>query len=120
MSESKGYLTTHVLDTANGCPGKGISLSLYRIDDGHQLLTQRVTNDDGRCDSPILQGVDFRVGKYELIFNVAEYFKTCGNQLPEPAFLDDIVLRFAIADVNDHYHVPLLVSPYSYSTYKGS
>ncbi len=120
QSSAQGYLTTHVLDTANGCPGVGIPVSLYRIGESRELLAETVTNDDGRCDQPILNKDAFSVGKYELVFSIAQYFKGKGAQLAEPAFLDDVVLRFAIAEIDQHYHVPLLVSPYSYSTYRGS
>lgn len=117
---SEGYLTTHVLDTANGCPGAGISVSLYRLEPERKLLVATSTNDDGRCDQPLLANADFIKGKYELVFEVAEYFANRGSALADPAFLDDIVLRFAINAENQHYHVPLLVSPWSYSTYRGS
>ncbi len=116
----QGYLTTHVLDTANGCPGEGIPVALYRLGESRELLVETVTNNDGRCDQPILNKDDFAIGKYELVFSIADYFKGKGANLPEPAFLDDVVLRFAIAEIDQHYHVPLLVSPYSYSTYRGS
>jgi len=117
-----GYLTTHVLDTAAGCPGEGIALSLYRVESGGvlSLITEAVTNDDGRVDSPILGTDDFAVGTYELHFSAGDYFRRSGTQLAEPAFLDEVVIRFGIADPDAHYHVPLLISPYSYSTYRGS
>lgn len=116
-----GYLTTHVLDSAHGCPGSNIPVALYRISDGDREqihITQ--TNDDGRCDQPVLEGEDFKVGVYELIFSVGGYYRHRGIELPEPAFLEDVVIRFGIADEDEHYHVPLLISPYSYSTYRGS
>ncbi|SIS70468.1 hydroxyisourate hydrolase [Neptunomonas antarctica] len=115
-----GYLTTHVLDTAHGCPGNDISVSLYRIGQERELITQVKTNADGRCDKPVLEGDNFRKGVYELVFNVAAYYQKRGVQMPEPAFLGEVVLRFGIADEGEHYHVPLLISPYSYSTYRGS
>ncbi len=117
-----GYLTTHVLDSAHGCPGKGISVSLYQIgsDQSRELITQAVTNDDGRCDQSVLSGDRFKKGVYELVFSVGDYFRRRGLALPEPAFLEEVVLRFGIADEDEHYHVPLLVSPYGYSTYRGS
>ncbi len=115
-----GYLTTHVLDTASGRPGNEIAVDLYRIDGERRLIAQAVTNNDGRCDSPILSGESFVAGVYELVFAAGEYFRKQGVELPEPAFLDEVVLRFGIADESEHYHVPLLVSPYSYSTYRGS
>ncbi|MCF8466372.1 MAG: hydroxyisourate hydrolase [Sneathiella sp.] len=116
-----GKLTTHVLDTAAGIPGKGIRIDLYQLSDGRRaLIDTRVTNADGRCDAPILEGQNFKRGKYELVFHMGSYFDTTGIELQEPKFLDDIVLRFGISDADEHYHVPLLVSPYSYSTYRGS
>ena len=116
-----GKLTTHVLDTANGCPAAGIKISLYRIDDGHHtLIKETVTNDDGRCDAPILNDEEISVANWELVFETANYFRTKGNALAEPAFLDVVPIRFAIADTEAHYHVPLLVSPWSYATYRGS
>jgi 5-hydroxyisourate hydrolase len=116
-----GKLTTHVLDTAHGRPGAGIRVELWRIDsDTRQSLVSTVTNSDGRCDAPLLEGGAFATGRYELVFQTAQYFRDAGAVLPEPAFVDDVVLRFGIADSNAHYHVPLLVSPWSYSTYRGS
>lgn len=117
-----GYLTTHVLDSAHGCPGENIPVSLYRIgsDQSRELINQTVTNDDGRCDQPVLAAEDFQKGVYELVFSVGDYYRGRGVELPEPAFLDEVVLRFGIADEEEHYHVPLLISPYSYSTYRGS
>lgn len=116
-----GYLTTHVLDTAAGCPGEGITLTLYRVDAGNlSVITQAVTNNDGRVDAPILSGDDFATGTYELHFSAGDYFRRSGKELSEPAFLDEVVIRFGIADPDAHYHVPLLISPYSYSTYRGS
>jgi len=114
-----GFLTTHVLDTANGCPAIGVAIQLYRLPERH-LLADVITNSDGRVDSPILHENDFKQGRYELVFHTQRYFSSKGNQLPEPAFLDDVVIRFGIADADDHYHVPLLVSPWSFSTYRGS
>jgi 5-hydroxyisourate hydrolase len=114
-----GRLTTHVLDTANGVPGSGIRISLYALEGGRKLLTTTVTNDDGRTDSPLLAEDAFRAGPYELEFSVGEYFAASGNRLADPPFLDDVVIRVSLAD-DGHYHVPLLVSPWSYSTYRGS
>ncbi|MDJ0833554.1 MAG: hydroxyisourate hydrolase [Gammaproteobacteria bacterium] len=114
-------LTTHVLDTANGCPAAGVSVKLFRIDsEDRQLLLQTVTNADGRTDQPLLAGDALQSGHYELVFEVADYFAGQGEQLDDPPFLDQVVLRFAIAHPAQHYHVPLLVSPWSYSTYRGS
>ncbi len=114
-------LTTHVLDTANGCPATGVSVSLFRLEnDNRQHLLQTVTNVDGRTDQPLLAAEAFTQGRYELVFEVAKYFAKQGHPLDDPPFLDQIVLRFAIAHTDQHYHVPLLVSPWSYSTYRGS
>ena len=116
-----GKLTTHVLDTAAGKPGMGIRIDLFRVTDSDRgLIDSRLTNSDGRCDSPLLEGENFKRGQYELLFHMGAYFEKSGVTLPEPKFLDEVVLRFGIADVETHYHVPLLVSPYSYSTYRGS
>lgn len=113
-------LTTHILDTAHGRPAKGIHLRLYRLGAREELVAKAITNDDGRCDAPILQGESMQPGTYRLEFDVAEYFKAQGVKLPEMPFLDTVLIRFGIADPNAHYHVPLLVSPYGYSTYRGS
>jgi len=114
-----GRLTTHVLDTANGVHGSGIKISLFSLEGGRNLLTTAVTNDDGRTDSPLLDEGAFKAGPYELEFAVGEYFASAGNELADPPFLDDVVIRVSLAD-DGHYHVPLLVSPWSYSTYRGS
>lgn len=116
-----GRLTTHVLDAAHGCPGSGIKVTLFRVED--QQLTAvatRETNADGRCDQPLLEGDDYRSGVYQLHFQAGDYYRRRGVTLGEPAFLDEVVLRFGIDAAQDHYHVPLLISPYSYSTYRGS
>lgn len=116
-----GQLTTHVLDTANGVPGAEIKIELYQVEETSVKWVKTVfTNADGRTDSPILDNSDFRQGKYQLVFHTAEYFTQSGAELPEIPFLDDIVIRFGISDPTTHYHVPLLVSPYSFSTYRGS
>lgn len=116
-----GRLTTHVLDTAHGKPGAGIPLELFRIvGEERRQLKSTSTNADGRCDQPLLEADDFLAGEYELIFQVADYFRRHNVPLAEPPFLDKIVIRFAVADPAQHYHVPLLVSPWSYSTYRGS
>lgn len=112
-----GFLTTHVLDTASGLPAAGMTVDLYRFDgDVRVHVVTMVTNDDGRTDSPILPVADFAVGRYELLFQAGAYF----GRAEEPAFLDDIPIRFGINDSTSHYHVPLLVSPFSFSTYRGS
>jgi 5-hydroxyisourate hydrolase len=116
-----GKLTTHVLDTAHGRPGAGIALQLFHCDDsGRRELGRFVTNADGRCDGPLLADDAFAVGSYELEFAVGDYFAALGVVLPSPRFLDRVTLRFGISDAAAHYHVPLLVSPYGYSTYRGS
>ncbi|MBL4906091.1 MAG: hydroxyisourate hydrolase [Sneathiella sp.] len=116
-----GKLTTHILDTASGKPGANIQIQLYFLnDDSWEMVLETVSNDDGRCDSPLLEGDALKVGKYELVFHAGDYFENQGIDLPETKFLDEVVLRFGIPDANEHYHVPLLVSPYSYSTYRGS
>ena len=116
-----GKLTTHVLDTAHGRPAAGIRLELFSTD-GEQLtlLKAVICNADGRCDEPLLENAAMTSGKFVLRFHVAEYFRTSGVELPEPAFLDVVNLDFGISDEDQHYHVPLLVSPWSYSTYRGS
>ena len=116
-----GRLTTHVLDTANGVPGSEIQVDLFRIEgEESQFIKSVMTNFDGRTDSPILEGDDFVAGKYQLIFHVAPYFERKGVELDQVPFLDDIVIRFGLNDEDAHYHVPLLASPYSFSTYRGS
>lgn len=116
-----GRLTTHVLDAAHGCPGSAISVRLYRVQ-GEQLelVATALTNDDGRCDTPLLQGDDYQTGVYQLQFGAGEYYRARGVATPDQAFLDVVVLRFGIDATQEHYHVPLLISPYSYSTYRGS
>lgn len=116
-----GKLTTHVLDTANGCPAAGMGVRLYRFDaEGPKWLRSLHLNVDGRADGPVLEGDTFTAGRYRLVFEVAAYFRARGDKLPEPAFLDEVPLDFGIADADSHYHVPLLASPWSYSTYRGS
>ncbi len=115
-----GRLTTHVLDTAGGCPASGIAIALYRVKPEPELVARGTTNADGRLDSPILEGDVFEPGVYELIFHAGDYFRQSQADLPEPPFVDEVVLRFGIANADQHYHVPLLVSPWSYSTYRGS
>ncbi|WP_019142855.1 hydroxyisourate hydrolase [Noviherbaspirillum massiliense] len=114
-------LTTHVLDTAHGKPGSGIQVFLYKIvDNQRKLLLSTTTNQDGRCDHPLLEGEAFQAGVYELDFHVGNYFERMNVALPKPSFLDVVTLRFGVADPAQHYHVPLTVSPWSYSTYRGS
>lgn len=116
-----GRLTTHVLDTSLGRPGKGLRIELYRLDGETRIhLKDVTTNEDGRCDAPVLDGDAFTVGQYELVFHAGDYFRNQGVELGDQPFLDIIPLRFGVADASQHYHVPLLVTPYSYSTYRGS
>ena len=116
-----GRLTTHVLDTANGRPGAGIRVTLYRnLGERYALVADAVTNADGRCDAPLLAGEAFGKGRYRLVFAAGEYFAAQGMALPDPPFVDEVVLDFGVADAAAHYHVPLLVSPWSWSTYRGS
>lgn len=110
-------LTTHVLDTMHGKPGARIALRLWR---GETCLVEAVTNADGRCDSPLLTGKALQAGAYRLEFAIGDYFRGLGVALPAPAFLETVVIAFGVADAASHYHVPLLVSPYGYSTYRGS
>ena len=115
-----GRLTTHVLDTAAGKPAAGLKIELYRLGDAPGHVKTVTTNSDGRADGPILDGDAFASGLYELRFHAGDYLRAAGAALPEPAFLDVIPIRFGIADPSSHYHVPLLLSPYGYSTYRGS
>ena len=114
-------LSTHVLDTMHGCPAAGMAVSFYRTEgDQATLLRQLVLNSDGRTDSPLFDNASLQTGTYRLTFDVAAYFKARGVQLPEPNFLNKVSLDFGVAHADQHYHVPLLVSPWSYSTYRGS
>lgn len=120
MADS-GFLTTHVLDTARGIPAAGVEIVLYRVSgNSHKKIAVAVTNDDGRTDSPILPIDRFAVGSYELIFFAGDYLRAHGLAEGETMFLDQIPVRFGINDASSHYHVPLLLSPYGYSTYRGS
>ena len=105
-----GKLTTHVLDTANGRPGAGIKVELFALTgDTRRALKTTITNDDGRCDEPLLQGDALVAGEYELVFAAGDYFASIGTKVPEPRFVDRVVLRFGVADAAAHYHVPFLV-----------
>lgn len=120
MSDNKGFLTTHVLDTANGVPAEGIDIELYLLTDtGGELKASATTNADGRTGEPLLKPGELELAIYELHFRVGDYFskQTEPSALP---FIDQVPIRFGISDANAHYHVPLLVSPFSYSTYRGS
>jgi 5-hydroxyisourate hydrolase len=123
-----GKLTTHVLNVAAGIPAAGMRIELRpaaatSIADPSRAqspITTAQTNSDGRCPAPLLEGAALHIGRYTLTFHVASYFRALGHELPEPPFLDEVVIAFGIADSNRDYHIPLLVSPWSYSTYRGS
>jgi len=116
-----GKLSTHVLDTAHGRPGAGVKVELYAMSaDGRALIKTAVTNRDGRCDEPLLEGIFVQPGQYELVFHAGDYFAAQGVDLPSPRFLDRIAIAFGIADAAQNYHVPLVMTPWSYSTYRGS
>ncbi len=114
-----GLLTTHVLDTARGCPAAGLKIELYALELDRQKIVTATTNEDGRCDKPLLEGDAFHFGQFELVFYAGDYLDTTGQPLPSPKFLDHIPIRFGMAE-DTHYHVPLLLSPFGYSTYRGS
>ena len=114
-----GKLTTHVLDTANGTPGAGIGVKLFSMENGRHLVASATTNNDGRTDAPLLEGDTFISGVYELEFSVGSYFGDAGAPQADRPFLDDVVVRVTLSG-DENYHVPLLVSPWSYSTYRGS
>jgi len=112
-------LTTHCLDTFSGKPAQGVKVDVYFISDEKTKLNSAILNNNGRSDKPLIEGINFKEGQYELVFFVGDYFKKITN-LPKTPFLDEVVIRFGISNPNEHYHVPLLVSPWSYSTYRGS
>ena len=113
-------LTTHVLDVFSGRPGKGIKVDLYIVENTKkEKINSTILNNDGRTDRPLIEGEKFKEGKYELVFYVGDYFKKI-TDTPKIPFLDDVIIKFGISNKNEHYHVPLLVSPWSYSTYRGS
>jgi len=114
-----GRLTTHILDTAHGLPAVGVAVRLFSLGDDRKMLSSQQTNQDGRTDEPLLDGADMQAGLYELEFDIGDYFADKGVKVSEPAFLGTVVIRFAV-NANEHYHVPLLASPWSYSTYRGS
>lgn len=121
MPEATGFLSTHVLDTARGLPAAGMKIDLHRISGNErEHLTTMTTNDDGRTDSPVLPKETFATGVYELVFHAGAYLDRTVGEASGPRFLDEIPIRFGIDDADAHYHVPLLLSPYSYSTYRGS
>ncbi|WP_426173344.1 hydroxyisourate hydrolase [Massilia sp. TWR1-2-2] len=116
-----GKLSTHVLDTTQGKPGAGVRIALYAVGaHGRTLLKSDVTNADGRCGAPLLEGESMRTGRYELVFAAGDYFAAHGVVLAEPRFIDEVTIAFGIADAEQNYHVPLVVTPWSYSTYRGS
>ncbi|MGE0744746.1 MAG: hydroxyisourate hydrolase [Rhodospirillales bacterium] len=116
-----GRLTTHVLDTAHGRPAAGVWVDLYRVDgEARRHLVGGATNADGRLDQPLVEGAAMAAGVYELVFRLTEYFRAAGAALADPPFLGDVVIRFAVADPDRHYHVPLLAAPWGYTTYRGS
>ncbi len=115
------HLSTHVLDTARGIPAKGLRIELHRIEnDTRRRVATGVTNVDGRIAAPLISGDLLEIGVYELLFHAGDYFRGAGLQVSEPAFLDQIVVRFGVAEPGRNYHVPLLLSPFGYSTYRGS
>ena len=116
-----GFLTTHVLDTALGRPAEGLRIELFRLNgDAREKLVEMQTNADGRTDSPILPQENFAIGVYELVFHAGDYLRASGQDGTEPLFLDQVPIRFGMSEAGSHYHVPLLLSPYGYSTYRGS
>ncbi len=116
-----GKLSTHVLDTAHGRPGAGVKVELYGVDAaGRSLIKTDLTNADGRCGAPLLEGEQLRPGQYELVFHAGDYFAAQGVDLPSPRFLDRVTIAFGVADTGQNYHVPLVLTPWSYSTYRGS
>lgn len=116
-----GKLSTHVLDTTQGKPGAGVAIELYAVAGaGRNLLKTDITNPDGRCATPLLEGDSMQPGQYELVFAAGDYFAAQGMVLPQPCFVDKVIIAFGIAQADQDYHVPLVVTPWSYSTYRGS
>jgi 5-hydroxyisourate hydrolase len=115
-----GRLTTHVLDTANGRPASGVLVELFRAGSETDRLARATTDRDGRCPRPLLEGAAFGAGEYQLVFHAGDYYRELGMAGAVPAFLDRVVVRFGVSDPEEHYHVPLLLSPFGYSTYRGS
>ena len=112
-------LTTHCLDTFSGKPAKGVKVEVYYISEKKEKLNSTILNDNGRTDNPLLEGANFKEGQYELVFFIGDYFKNL-TDLPKTPFLNEVIIRFGISEPGEHYHIPLLVSPWSYSTYRGS
>jgi 5-hydroxyisourate hydrolase len=118
---AEGYVTTHVLDAGRGCPAAGMRIELFRIEGEARSLVRAVTtNADGRTDGPVIPKGELKPGVFELVFHAGDYLDGAGPPGERPRFLDLIPIRFGIADAGEHYHVPLLLAPYSYSTYRGS
>lgn len=121
MGNTMGKISTHVLDTTIGRPGAGVAVELYRVDaTARVLVTSDITNGDGRCNTPLAEGDALMTGNYELVFGAGAYFAAQGAVLPNPPFLDRVIIAFGVADATQNYHVPLVVTPWSYSTYRGS
>ena len=122
MERALAGLTTHVLDVTRGGPAMGVRIELYALhgDGGRRLLISTATNADGRTDAPLIAAAEAQVGRFELVFHAGDYFRSQGAKLADPPFLDIVPIRFAVADASAHYHVPLIVSPWSCSTYRGS
>jgi len=112
-------LTTHCLDTFSGKPAKGVKVDVYSVSGKKQKLNSIKLNDNGRSDEPLLEGSNFKEGQYELVFFIGDYFKNI-TDLPKTPFLNEVIIKFGISNSSEHYHIPLLVSPWSYSTYRGS
>ena len=112
-------LTTHCLDTFSGKPAQGVKVDVYFISEKKAKLNSVILNNNGRSDEPLIEGINFKEGQYELVFFVGDYFKKI-TDLPKTLFLNEVTIRFGVSNPNEHYHVPLLVSPWSYSTYRGS
>ena len=116
-----GRLSTHVLDTVHGRPARDVAIVLFALEgESRRRVVQTRTNQDGRTDAPLMAGDAYRPGTYELVFHVGDYFRGLGAPMSDPPFLDAVPIRFSLAEPDGHYHVPLLVSPWSYSTYRGS
>ena len=116
-----GKISTHVLDTTIGKPGAGVEVELYRVEATARILVKAdITNSDGRCTAPLVEGDALVAGNYELVFGAGAYFAAQGVMLPDPPFLDRVMIAFGVADPGQNYHVPLVLTPWSYSTYRGS
>jgi 5-hydroxyisourate hydrolase len=115
-----GRLSTHVLDVSSGRPAGHVRVSLYALGSVRTLINRAITNADGRCDAPLAEGATLKSGSYELEFEIGEYYRGIGQPASDPPFLGTVIVRFGVADPVQNYHVPLLVTPWSYSTYRGS